>query len=184
MENGWRKSPGLQFSVWWLHDHFSMFLRLHVSMSPCLNVSMPPCLHVSMPTCLHVHVFRFSEFRKQFRLMFPWPCLHVSISPCLLVSMSPWLHDSMSHCLHVSLSPCLIVSMSHCLHVSMSMSSHFRNSTNRKRNRKKMATSFVFCKWKTETANFCLLEANENGKQKFVFLGQQTINGNRRLLFQ
>jgi hypothetical protein len=29
----------------------------------------------------------------------------------------------------------------------------------------------------------CLLK-NGNGKQKFVFLGRQMINGNRRLLFQ
>ncbi len=27
-------------------------------------------------------------------------------------------------------------------------------------------------------------ETMEKGKQKFVFLGQQTINGNQRLLFQ
>ncbi len=32
---------------------------------------------------------------------------------------------------------------------------------------------------KTELAIFCLISAN--GKRKFVFLGQQTINGNRCL---
>ncbi len=37
---------------------------------------------------------------------------------------------------------------------------------------------------KTETVNFRLFVANGNGKQKFVFLGRQTINSNRRLLFQ
>jgi hypothetical protein len=54
---------------------------------------------------------------------------------------------------------------------------------------------FVCCKWKTETqTSVCLLQ-KENGnsklpflsckrKQKFVFLGLQSINGNRRLLFQ
>jgi hypothetical protein len=35
-----------------------------------------------------------------------------------------------------------------------------------------------------ENGNFRLLAANGNGKRKFVFLGRQTINGNRRLLFQ
>ncbi len=35
---------------------------------------------------------------------------------------------------------------------------------------------------KTKTANFRLFFANR--KRKFVFLGRQTINGNRRLLFQ
>jgi hypothetical protein len=44
---------------------------------------------------------------------------------------------------------------------------------------------FVRCKKKTETANFrlftanCrLFTANGNGKQKFVFIGWQMINGN------
>ncbi len=37
---------------------------------------------------------------------------------------------------------------------------------------------------KTATSVSLLQTENENGKQKFVFLGQQTINGNRRLLFQ
>jgi hypothetical protein len=35
---------------------------------------------------------------------------------------------------------------------------------------------------KTENGNFRLFSAN--GKWKFVFLGQQTMNGNRCLLFQ
>ncbi len=54
---------------------------------------------------------------------------------------------------------------------------YMENRTNRKRN-----FPFVCCKWKTETANFCLFAAY--GRRKFVFLGQQTINSNRRLLFQ
>jgi hypothetical protein len=33
-------------------------------------------------------------------------------------------------------------------------------------------------------AIFRLFDANENGKQMFVFLGWQTKNGNRLLLFQ
>jgi hypothetical protein len=43
----------------------------------------------------------------------------------------------------------------------------------------------VYCIYKreTETANFRLFAANGNRKLKFVFLGQQTISGNRRLLF-
>jgi hypothetical protein len=36
---------------------------------------------------------------------------------------------------------------------------------------------------KTETANFRLFAAKGSGKRKFVFLGWQTINGYRRLLF-
>jgi hypothetical protein len=35
-----------------------------------------------------------------------------------------------------------------------------------------------------QKANFRLFAANGNAEQKFVFLGRQTINGNRRLLFQ
>jgi hypothetical protein len=34
-----------------------------------------------------------------------------------------------------------------------------------------------------KTENFRLFSANGNVKRKFVFLGRQTINGNRRLLF-
>ncbi len=34
-----------------------------------------------------------------------------------------------------------------------------------------------------ETANFCLFSANRIGKQKFVFPGRQTINGQRHLLY-
>jgi hypothetical protein len=37
---------------------------------------------------------------------------------------------------------------------------------------------------KTETANFRLFATKGNGKRKFVFIGQQTINSNRRLLLQ
>ncbi len=33
-------------------------------------------------------------------------------------------------------------------------------------------------KWKTKTANYRLFAAHGNGKLRFVFLGQQTINGN------
>ncbi len=36
----------------------------------------------------------------------------------------------------------------------------------------------------TETANFRLFAANGDGKRKSIFLGQQTINGHRLLLFQ
>ncbi len=36
----------------------------------------------------------------------------------------------------------------------------------------------------TENGNFRLFAVNRNGKRKFVFLGRQTINANRRLLFQ
>jgi hypothetical protein len=40
----------------------------------------------------------------------------------------------------------------------------------------KQQLPFVCCKQKSETANFRLFSAN--GKWKFVFLGQQMINGN------
>jgi hypothetical protein len=39
-------------------------------------------------------------------------------------------------------------------------------------------------KRKTETPNFRMFAANRNEKRKFDFLGRQTINVNRRLLFQ
>jgi hypothetical protein len=48
-----------------------------------------------------------------------------------------------------------------------------------------MATSV--CLLQTEIGNskeFLFVAANERGKQKFVFLGQQRINSNQRLLFQ
>jgi hypothetical protein len=51
----------------------------------------------------------------------------------------------------------------------------------RKRNQRK---TFVCCKRKTETPNFRLLATNGGRKWEFVFLGWQTINGNRGLLFQ
>ncbi len=56
---------------------------------------------------------------------------------------------------------------------------HTKNVTNGKRK-----IPFVYCKRKTETANFRSFAANGNGKQMFVVLGLQTINGNRRLMFQ
>jgi hypothetical protein len=59
------------------------------------------------------------------------------------------------------------------------MSPRYRNSAKGKRQ-----LPFVFCKWKTETANFCLFAAHGNRKQMFVFLSRQMMNGNRRLLFQ
>jgi hypothetical protein len=46
------------------------------------------------------------------------------------------------------------------------------------------ATSVPLLQRKIETANFCLFAANGKGIRKFVFHCQQTINGNRRLLFQ
>ncbi len=36
----------------------------------------------------------------------------------------------------------------------------------------------------TESSNFRLFAAKGNGKRKFVFLGQQTMNSNQQLLFQ
>ncbi len=51
-------------------------------------------------------------------------------------------------------------------------------------NNGKQQFPFVSCKQKTETANFSFFTANGKRKWNFVFLGRQTINGNRRLLFQ
>jgi hypothetical protein len=113
----------------------------------------------------------------------PCPCLHVhvSMSPCINFSMFQCLHVyvSMLPCLHLnfSMSPCLHVFMSPCHNVLMFPQTE--NVTSGKRQ-----LPFVFCKRKTETANLRFVAANVNGKQKFVFLGRQTINGNRRLLFQ
>jgi hypothetical protein len=45
------------------------------------------------------------------------------------------------------------------------------NRTNRKQQ-----LLFVCYKWKTETENFRLFAAKENGKWKFFFLVRQTIN--------
>jgi hypothetical protein len=39
-------------------------------------------------------------------------------------------------------------------------------------------------KWKAEMANVRLFGTNGNGKQKFVFIGWQTINSNRLMPFQ
>jgi hypothetical protein len=86
----------------------------------------------------------------------------IALDSVLLFSFDAYI----SSCFHVSLS------VSPCLHFSMSMSPHFRNSANGKRQ-----LSFVFCKQKTETANFRLFVANRNRKRTFVFLGWQTING-------
>ncbi len=43
--------------------------------------------------------------------------------------------------------------------------------------------TYIYIK-KMETANFRLFGAGGNGKRKFVFLGRQTINGKRCLLYQ
>jgi hypothetical protein len=48
----------------------------------------------------------------------------------------------------------------------------------------KQQLPFVCCKEKTESANLRLFAANGSGKRKFVFLSRQTVNRNRRLLFE
>jgi hypothetical protein len=113
-----------------------------------------------------------------FCLMSPCPCLHVfmyvsmsscmssCLHVCLLVFMSRCLYVSMSQCLQVSLSPCVNVSMSPCLHVHVSIT---ENRTNRKRQ-----LLYVFCKRKTETANFTNSCFPWSAKDKWY----------RRLLFQ
>ncbi len=53
------------------------------------------------------------------------------------------------------------------------------NGTNGKRK-----FPFICCKRKMETANFRFFAANGNRKRMFDFLGRQTINDNRRLLFR
>ncbi len=122
---------------------------------------MSPCLHVSMSSCLHFSIC---------------PCLHFSICPCFHVSCQ-CIYVSMSPCLHVSMSPCLYVFMSPYTSLNVSGILQTEIRTNGKRQ-----LPFMCCKRKT--ANFCLFAATGTGKRKFVFLGRQTINGNRRLLFQ
>ncbi len=56
---------------------------------------------------------------------------------------------------------------------------YMENGTHRKRQ-----LSFFCCKCKAETENFHFYYKKENGKQKFVFLGRQTINGSQHLQFQ
>jgi hypothetical protein len=95
--------------------------------------------------------------------MTPWPCLYAHVS----MTMSPRLHVS---CL-ISPCPCL---MSPCFHVSISLSPCLY-----------VSMLPEFCKWKTKhTKNENFLLFPTNGKRKFVFLGQQTLNGNWQLLFQ
>ncbi len=127
------------------------------------NVSMSPCLHVPLSRCLHVSMSL---------------SLHVSMSPYHHVSMPLCVHVSLSPCCHVSMYPCLYVSMSPCLHIHVSTFPEYRKQNyvmekgnfllflqTENWNRK---LSFICCKW----------------KRMFVFLGRQTINGNRQLLFQ
>jgi hypothetical protein len=59
----------------------------------------------------------------------------------------------------------------------------FRNSAKGKHYHRQTAASV--CLLQTENGNGQLpfVYANGNGKRKIVFLGQQNINGNRRLLF-
>ncbi len=61
----------------------------------------------------------------------------------------------------------------------MSAYIYTENGSNRK-----TATSGCLLKWKMVTTNFRLFAVNGNGICKFLFLGQQAINGKRRLLFQ
>ncbi len=68
-----------------------------------------------------------------------------------------------------------IYSHAHPLHAHTH--THTKNRTNGKQQ-----FPLVCCKQEKETANFRLFAANGNGK--LVFLGRQTINGNRRLLFR
>jgi hypothetical protein len=51
---------------------------------------------------------------------------------------------------------------------------------------KKIARASVFRskQQQMEATYFRLFDANGNGKQKFVFHGQQAMNSNRQLLFQ
>ncbi len=71
--------------------------------------------------------------------------------------------------------PCLPVST----FMSLCMSPCLQTESRTKRKRQLL---FVSCKRKIEMTNFCLFAAN--GNAKFLFLGRQILNGNRRLLFQ
>jgi hypothetical protein len=72
------------------------------------------------------------------------------------------------------MSPCFYfsIAMSPCLHVP-GIPHHV------KQNYRKTATLICFAaNGKSATSNFRLFAAIGNGKRKFVFFGQQTINGN------
>jgi hypothetical protein len=90
----------------------------------------------------------------------------------------PQYFSPMSPSPHVVMSPWPLVPWPH---VPMAPWSHDPWAPYCKR---KWQLPYVCCKQKTETANFRLFDAKGNGKQKIVFLGRQTINANRRLLFQ
>jgi hypothetical protein len=132
-------------------------------------------------------VKRMDENRLGFLFCFPFDFVFMSMSPC------PCLHVQVSRplclCLHVSMTPCFHVSCL-CFHVSMSpspclcvsMFAEFRNTENRTNGKRQLP--FVCCKREMEMTDFRLFAANGNRKWKFVFLFRQTINGNRRLLFQ
>jgi hypothetical protein len=112
----------------------------------------------------------------------PCSCFHLFVS--MLMSPCLYVHASMSTCFYVCFhTSCLClylhVSMSPCPCLNVSGMQQTENRTNGKQQ-----LLFVCCKRKTETANFRLFAANRNGKRKFVFLGQQMINGIQRLLSQ
>jgi hypothetical protein len=99
-------------------------------------------------------------------------CMSFRLPFDVFMFMYPRLYVSMSPCLHVSMTP------SSCLHVLVST---FRNSANGNR---LTENGNLVCFLQTETANFRFFAAYRNGKWSFVFLGRQTINDGRRLLFQ
>ncbi len=179
-----------------------MCLCLHVSMCPCplVHVSMPPCpcLHVSMFPCLNVSMSMSPGFYVSiFSSMSPCPrpCQHVLVHVCMSSSMSACPRPCLYVLVHVSMSSSMLPCPRPCCHVMfpcprpcfyvhvyvlvLETLLQTENGTDGKRQ-----LPFVCCKRKTETANFCLFAANGNGKWKFVFYGQWTINGYRRLPFQ
>ncbi len=122
---------------------------------------------MSMSECsiLHGHVSMSVSPCPCFHAMSPSPCqcLHVHVS----MSMSLFLHVAMPH-VYVSMFPCLR------LHVFVSMSPCFRNSSTENRTNG-TATS--------RNAFVSLLQTKTENKSFFSFC-RQTINGNRRFLFQ
>ncbi len=109
--------------------------------------------------------------------------LHVhAVSPCCMSMLLSKLHVLAECILCISMHKgglcfCfpLDVFISPCLHVSGIPQTD--NGTNGKR-------QLLFFLRERETANLRLFAANGNGEQTLVFLGRQTINGNRRLLLQ
>jgi hypothetical protein len=119
---------------------------------------------------LHLYIYIYTTLYSLHRWASPSPSLHVSISPCFDVYVYVLCLD-----VSISPSPCLDVSMSLCPCLQVSGIPETENGTN---GNQQLPFSFL----QTENGNGKLqfVSANGNGKS----FCRQTINRNRRLLFQ